>query len=61
MLQGEHSATFSTFIKLLFLLRPLFCLLLSDRFTQVLLYVFLCISPVPEGDVTKTIGKARVF
>ena len=39
MLQGEHSAILSTFIKLQLMLslRCLFCLLLSGRFTQVLL------------------------
>ena len=37
----EHSAILSTFIKLplLLLLRPLFCLFLSDYFRQVLLYL----------------------
>ena len=38
MLQEEHSAILSTFIKLPFIIRSLFCLFLSDRFTQVLLY-----------------------
>ena len=38
MLQREHSAILSTFIKLP-VVRPLFCLFLSGRFTQVLLYV----------------------
>ena len=38
MLQGEHSAIRSTFIKLPFVSIPLFCLFLSGRFTQVLLY-----------------------
>ena len=37
MLQ-EHSAILSTFIKLPFVLRSLFCLFLNGRFTQVLLY-----------------------
>ena len=39
MLQGEHSAILSTFIKLQFVIRSLFCLFLSGRFTQVLLYI----------------------
>ena len=34
MLQWEHSAILSTFIKLPFSLRSLFCLFLSGRFTQ---------------------------
>ena len=38
MLQGEHSAILSTFIKLHLPFRSLFCLFLSGRFTQVLLY-----------------------
>ena len=38
MLQAEHSAILSTFIELPFALRHLFCLFLSGRFTQVLLY-----------------------
>ena len=38
MLQGEHSAILLTFIKLLFVIKILFCLFLSGRFTQVLLY-----------------------
>ena len=38
MLQGEHSAIFLTFIKLPFVIKTLFCLFLSGRFTQVLLY-----------------------
>ena len=38
MLQSEHSAILSTFIKLPFvIIRTLFCLFLSDHFTQVLL------------------------
>ena len=36
MLQGEHSAILTTFIKLP--LRHLFCLFLSGPFTQVILY-----------------------
>ena len=39
MLQGEHSAILSTLIKLSIDKRSLFCLFLSDRSTQVLLYV----------------------
>ena len=41
MLQGEHSAIISTFIKLpkILSLRSLFCLCLSGRFTLVLLYL----------------------
>ena len=38
MLQGEHSAILSTFIKLPFVNEILFCLFFSGRFTQVLLY-----------------------
>ena len=38
MLQGEHSAILSTFIKLPFVIRSLFCLFLRGHFTQVLLY-----------------------
>ena len=41
MLQGEHSAILSTFIKLPLSLRYLFYLSLTGRFTQVLLYNFL--------------------
>ena len=37
-IQGEHSTILSTFIKLPLSLRSLFCLFLSGRFTQVLLY-----------------------
>ena len=37
MLQWEHSATLSTFIKLQVIIRPLFCLFLSGRLTQILL------------------------
>ena len=36
-LQGEHSAMLSAFIKLPFVIKILFCLLLSGSFTQVLL------------------------
>ena len=43
MLPLEHSAILSTFIKLPFPLRPLFCLFLSGRLRQVLLFVlFVC-------------------
>ena len=35
MLQGEHSAILSTFIKLPIAIRSLFCLFLSGRFTHV--------------------------
>ena len=38
MLQGEHSAILSTFIKLRFVIKIFFCLFLSGRFTKVLLY-----------------------
>ena len=38
MLPLEHSAILSTFIKLPFVIKSLFCLFLSGRFTQVLLY-----------------------
>ena len=38
MLQQEHSAILLTFIKLPFVIEALFCLFLSGRFTQVLLY-----------------------
>ena len=38
MLQGEHSAILSTFIKLPFVIKSLFCLFSRGRFTQVLLY-----------------------
>ena len=41
MLQGEHSAILSAFIKLLYLsLRSLFCLFLCGCFTQLLLYTY---------------------
>ena len=36
---GEHSAILSTFIKLPFVLRPLFCLFFSGSLRQVLLYL----------------------
>ena len=39
MLQGEHSAILSTLIKLPFVIKTFFCLFLSGRFTQVLLYM----------------------
>ena len=39
MLQGEHSAILSTFNKLHLPLRSLFCLFLSGRLRQVLLYI----------------------
>ena len=38
MLHGEHSAILSTFIKLPFVFKILFCLFLSGHFRQVLLY-----------------------
>ena len=41
MLQGEHSAILSTFIQLPFASKIFFCLFLSGRFTQVLLYITL--------------------
>ena len=40
MLPLEHSAILFTFIKLPFIIRFLFCLFLSGRFTQVLLYYY---------------------
>ena len=40
MLQGEHSAILSTFIKLPFIIKILLCLFLSGRLRQVLLYIF---------------------
>ena len=39
MLQGEHSALLSTFIKLLFVIKIFVLSILSGRFTQVLLYL----------------------
>ena len=36
----EHSAILLTFIKHTFFIRSLFCLFLSDRFTQVLLNAY---------------------
>ena len=39
MLQGEHSAILSTFIKLQLDIKVLFCLFLSGRFTLDLLYI----------------------
>ena len=39
MLKREHSAILSTFIKLPVVIKPLFCLFLSGRFTQVLLFI----------------------
>ena len=39
MLQGEHSAILSNFIKLPLVIKILFCLFLSGRFTKVLLYL----------------------
>ena len=38
MLQGEHSAILSTFIKLPVVIKTMFCLFLSGRFTQLLMY-----------------------
>ena len=35
VLQGEHSAILSTFIKVQFVIKILFCLFLSGRFTKV--------------------------
>ena len=40
MLQEEHSAIISTFIKLPFVTKSLFCLFLSGCFTQVILYLY---------------------
>ena len=39
MLQGEHSAILSTFIKLPFVIKIFVLSILSGRFTQVLLYM----------------------
>ena len=39
MLQGEHSAIHSTFIKLLFVIKVFVLLIFSGCFTQVLLYI----------------------
>ena len=39
MIQWEHSAILTTFIKPHFVIRYWFCLFLSGRFTQVLLYI----------------------
>ena len=46
MLQGEHSAILSTFIKLPCVIKIVFCQFLSGRFTQVLhrTYLFVLIS-----------------
>ena len=38
MLQGEHSAILSNFIKLLFVIKTFVCLYLSGRLRQILLY-----------------------
>ena len=38
-IEGEHSAIILTFIKLQFVIKIMFCLFLSGRFTQALLYV----------------------
>ena len=40
MLQGEHSAILSTYIKLPFVIKSFVLSILSDRFTQVLLYMY---------------------
>ena len=55
MPQGEHSAILSTFIKLYRLsLRSLFCLFLSGRFTQVLLWVYcIYLNALLIGSITK--------
>ena len=42
-IEGEHSAILSTFIKLPFVIKIFVCLLLSGRFRQVLLYMYLFI------------------
>ena len=42
MLQGEHSAILSTFIKLPFVIKIFFSLFLSCHLRQVLLYCVLC-------------------
>ena len=54
MLQGEHSAIPSTFIKLPFV-RYLFCLFLSGLFTQVLLYNSRLIGEDIEFDSKKSV------
>ena len=41
MLQGEHSAMLSTFIKLPFVIKTIVCLFLSGRLRQVILYKWL--------------------
>ena len=62
MLQGEHSAILSTFIKLPFGIKILFCLFLNCRFILVLMYMdfsYLCgvalyrliIKGLPDVDV----------
>ena len=48
MLQREHSAILLTFIKLPVVIRPLLCLFLSGRFTQVLLYIVVQTSVDPD-------------
>ena len=46
MLQGEHSAILLTFIKLALSFRSLFCLFLSGKFIQVLLYLPVNLLPI---------------
>ena len=45
MLQGEHSAILSTFIKLPFVIKIIVLSILSGRFTQILLYT-VYLSPI---------------
>ena len=50
MLQGEHSAILSTFIKLPFVIKIFVLSILSACFTQVLLYIiyFMCVKSLFE-------------
>ena len=56
MLQGEHSAILSTFIKLPFVIKTLFCLFLSGHFTQVLLYVLSSVREKKSRSFTNSLG-----
>ena len=55
MLQGEHSAILSTFIKLPFAIKTLFCLCLSGRLRQVLLLWYI-VEPVGYLDFVEGHG-----
>ena len=57
MLQEEHSAILLTFIKLPFVIRSLFCLFLSGRFTQVL---FILLAKSSAKVLNKHINSFRV-